>query len=169
MLWSELAFKNYKVLIGVCYHGYRPPNGTANDIELFITALENVFNLIVGHSKIIAVLLGDFNDHCKSWIDDHSTSELGHQLVNLLNHFNLSQLIYKPTRNKNILDLIISDSPGFFTNVDILDPISGLDHNIIYGCLSIQYPKRLHINRKIWLYDQGNFVLFNIMLGPTGN
>ena len=54
MLWSDLAFKNYKVLIGVCC---RPPNGTANDIELFITGLENVFNLIVGHSKIILVLL----------------------------------------------------------------------------------------------------------------
>ena len=121
---------------------------------MFITALENVFNLIVGHSKIIAVLLGDFNDHCKSWIDDHSTSKLGHQLVNLLNHFNLSQLIYKPTRNRNILDLIITDSPGFFTDIDILDPISGLDHNIIYGSLSIQYPKRLYTcnNRKIWLY-----------------
>ena len=150
MLWSELAFKNYKVLIGVCY---RPSNGTANDIELFITGPENVFNLIVGHSKIIVVLLGDFNDRCKSCINNHSTSELGHKLVNLLNHFNLSQLIYKPTRNENSLDLIITDSPGFFTDVDILDPISGLDHNIIYGSLSIQYPKRLglHINRKIWL------------------
>ena len=161
MLWSEVAFKNYKVLIGVCY---RPPNGTANDIELFITGLENVFNLIVGHSKIIVVVLGDFNDRCKSWIDDHSTSELGHKLVNLLDHFNLSQLIYKPTRNENILDLVISDSPGFSTDVDILDSISGLDHNIIYGSLSIQYPKRLNINRKIWLYDQGNFVLFSNML-----
>ena len=134
MLLSELAFKNYKVLIGVCY---RPPNGTANDIELFITGLENVFNLIIGHSKIIVVLLGDFNDRCKSCINDHSTSELGHKLVNLINHFNLSQLIYKPTRNEDILDLIIIDSPGFFTDVDILDPISGLDHNIIYGSLSI--------------------------------
>ena len=63
MLWSEFAFKNHKVLIGVCY---RPPNSTANDIELFITGLENIFNLIVGHSKIIVVLLGDFNDRCKS-------------------------------------------------------------------------------------------------------
>ena len=118
MLWSELAFKNYKVLIGVCY---RPPNGIANDIELFIIGLENVFNLIVGHSKIIVVFLGDFIDRCKSWIDDHSTSELGHKLVNLPDHFNLSQLVYKPTRNENILDLIITDSPVFFTDADILD------------------------------------------------
>ena len=130
---------------------------------MFITGLENVFILIVGHSKIIVVLLGDFNDRCKSWIDDHITSELGHKLVNLLKHFNLSQLIYKPTRNENILDLIITDSPGFFTDVDILDPITGLDHNIIYGSVSIQYPKRLHINRKIWFHNEGNFVLSNNM------
>ena len=160
MLWNELTFKNYKVLVGVCY---RPPNSSANEIDSFITALENVFNTIVGHNKTILVLLGDFNDRCKNWVDDHSSSELGVKLVTLLNNFNLFQLINKPTRNENL----ITDSPGFFTDVDTLEPISGLDHNIIYGSLSILYPKGARINRKIWLYAQANFELFNNLLLTT--
>ena len=34
------------------------PSSTANDIEVIIVGLETVFNIIVGHSQTIAMLLG---------------------------------------------------------------------------------------------------------------
>ena len=112
----------------------------------------------------ITVLVGDFNDRCSNWNSDHRESELGLKLVQLFESYSLTQLINTPTRGENVLDLMVTDAPAYFTDVSILDEISGLDHKIIYGCLAILRQKPKQISRKIWLYNQGNYEFFNDIL-----
>ena len=108
--------------------------------------------------------MGDFNDRCTNWTSDHKDSEIGLKLVNLYECHNLTQLIDSPTRGDNVLDLLATDAPAFFTNVDILDEIAGLDHKIIHGSMSILRPEHKQMSREVWLYDQGNYDYFNGIL-----
>lgn len=145
MLWVELKLPNHNVLVGVCY---RPPNQSSEDINVFLECLHDSIASIQGSANQSIVLLGDFNDRCVTWDSDHRDSELGLKLVNLVNSLNMFQLIQSPTRNNHLLDLLITDSPGYFTTVDILNPIDGLDHCIIYGTLNKTNPRQRAINEK---------------------
>ena len=164
MLWAEIMFKNHKIIICVCY---RQPNQSIAEIDTFLNALDNSLSQAAGvsHNKnVVTVLLGDFNDRCTNWTSDHRDSELGLKLVNLFESYSLSQLINAPTRGDNLLDLLATDAPAYFTNVDILDEISGLDHKIIHGSMSIVRPQHKQMSRRIWLYDRGNYDFFNDIL-----
>ena len=128
-------FKNHKIIICVCY---RQPNQSIAEIDILLNALDNSLSQAAGvsHNKnVVTVLLGDFNDRCTNWTSDHRDSKLGLKLVNLFESY-LSQLINAPTRGDNLLDLLATDAPAYFTNVDILDEISSLDHKIIHGSIT---------------------------------
>ena len=156
MLWAEIILKNHKIIICVCY---RQPNQSIAEMDTFLNVLDNSLSQAadVSHNKnVITVLLGDFNDRCTNWTSDHRDSELGLKLVNLFESYNISQLISAPTREDNLLDLLATDASAYFTNVDILDEISGLDHKIIHGSMSILSPHYKQMSRRIWLYDTGN-------------
>lgn len=161
MVWVEIKTRGFTLLVGVCY---RPPNQNADEIDSFLDSLDNTLSSIPIKAKQSVVLMGDFNDRCKVWDSEHSESELGRRLVNLVQSLNLSQLVNSPTRNNNLLDLLITDSPGFFSNVDVLPPIDDLDHNTIYGHLNLHHPKVQSFMRKIWLYDRGDYQTLNAML-----
>ena len=163
MLWAGIMFKNHKIIICVCY---RQPNQSIAEIDTFLNALDNSLSQAAGvsHNKnVVTVLLGDFNDRCTNWTSDHRDSELGLKLVNLFESYSLSQLINAPTRGDNLLDLLATDAPAYFTNVDILDEI-GLDHKIIHGSMSIVRPQHKQMSRRIWRYDRGNYDFFNDIL-----
>lgn len=158
MLWVEITLRNHNVLVGVCY---RPPNQSAQDVDVFIDGLQDTLESITGPANQSIVLLGDFNDRCTAWDSDHVNSELGQKLVNLVASLNLFQLIQTPTRNENLLDLLITDSPGYFTDVDTLSPINDLDHHVIHGTLALSTPKAYSFKRKVWLYELGNYARLN--------
>lgn len=164
LLWCEVQLTNHKLLAGVCY---RPPNQNAQSIENFIECLNDSLLSITASSNQTTVLMGDFNDRCSLWHSDHSNSELGLKLVNLLSSFNMSQLIESPTRNDYLLDLLITDSPECVFDTGVLDPIDQLDHSIIFGSLASARPKLAKVTRKIWLYNHGNFDRLNNLLFLT--
>ena len=71
----------------------------------------------------------------------------------------------EPTRitdtTDSLLDLIISDSPGFIDNVGTLPPLSDPDHNVIYGQLSFSSTKPKSIKRLVWNYSRADFEALN--------
>lgn len=161
MLWVELKLNNKVFFVGSCY---RPPNQAAQDIENFTDCLYDSLLTITSSHNHCVVLMGDFNDRCINWRSDHSNSELGTKLVDLVDSLNLFQLVRNPTRNGNLLDLLITDCPAYFTDVGTLNPIDELDHCIVHGSLAITPPKFHTIQRRIWQYNHGNFNLFNNLL-----
>ena len=63
-------------------------------------------------------------------------------------------MVDNPTRitqtGESILDLIISDSPGFFVSSGTLSPPANCDHCIIYANLNCQKHKPKSFSREIW-------------------
>ena len=74
--------------------------------------------------------------------------------VDILNEFSLDQLVDFPTRNTNILDLIISSVPRIYSKVFSLDRFS--DHDIVAALIDIHL-KFKQPKRKIYLYHKGDY------------
>ena len=158
MLWVEALLNGQRIVFGVCY---RPPNQTANERSLFLDGMYATFDAVLRLSNSKFVLLGDFNDRCQIWNSDHRDSELGLDLFNLLLEFGLMQLINEPTRNANILDLIITNIPNLIESYGVSDPINDLDHCSIYGLLKFTYVKKLCYLRTISSYTFDNLTTLN--------
>ncbi len=86
---------------------------------------------------------------------------MGLKLYNLLSDLNLFQLIDEPTRytenSAYLLDLIITDSPGFMDNINTMSPIGDLDHDIVYGHLQIRVARPNSVRRTVWHFSRADF------------
>ena len=92
-------------------------------------------------------------------------SELGTGLLNLISPNNLFQLINETTRyteySERLLDLFITDSPGFILISGTLPPISTSGHLVIYCTISLSIPKAHHFKRSVWDFKNANYVDLN--------
>ncbi len=161
-LWVELRFKNKKVLFATCY---RPPGATALQVDSFIDSLSQQIESAQNDNPDALILVGDFNDRCTHWDDRHESSEMGLKFYNYLKDVNLFQMIDEPTRitdkSASLLDLIITDSPGYLDNVNQLPPIGDLDHNIVYGYLNFVVDRPGNVTRTVWHYNRADFEALN--------
>ena len=164
LFWLKLHFGPKTVYFGVCY---RPPGQTALEKANFLfdleTQLDEILPLCRGPNQTV-ILTGDFNDRTKDWHSPHNESELGQELYNLLNSFNLQQLIKEPTRKDNLLDLLITNNPRLIINSGVLDPIHDLDHCTIFGKLNYNIKYNKPFRRTIWDYPAGDYVKLNDQL-----
>ena len=87
------------------------------------------------------VMAGDFNDRCSSWDSQYCDSELGLQLVNLVNRPGLSQIINEPTRitdqTASLLDLIFTDVPNDIIQTGTWSPVRTSDHAVVFCKLNL--------------------------------
>ena len=116
---------------------YRPPNCKSAD---FLPILDKVNEKFKEHTQSDLIICGDFNFPHADWSDPdcRRTSEvIGddkiqlNKLLNLTDEYFLQQLITKPTRNQNTLDLMftnITDSP-FDCNISEYKTLS--DHKVV--------------------------------------
>ena len=112
---------------------YRPPGQNATKSNEFIEGMHKQFSLLATDPwcKLPKFLLGDFNDRCRYWNDSHDNSELKLNLFNLIQEFDMVQMVSEPTRDDNILDLFITDAPDIVKCVTSVVPFDNLDHNIV--------------------------------------
>ena len=113
MITLEVTFQKKRFIIACCY---RAPGANARQAQDFIDQLQGVVNDVIEDKPESLFILGDMNDRCISWEDDHRDSELGTKLLALVNQNNLFQIIEEPTHvtpnNASLLNIIITDSPG---------------------------------------------------------
>ena len=110
--------------------------------------------------------MGDFNDRCSgTWDSDHTGSELGTRYDDSIKGNNLFQIINEPTHIKQqsatILDVIITDSPGYMINSGVWAPIGDPYHCSIFCTFETQMAIREKHKRHIWQYDKCDFELLN--------
>ena len=102
--------------------------------------------------------MGDFNDKCNSWDDDHCTSELGRKLYDLAKVNTYNQLINEPTRyigeTATLLDLIFTDSPHLCYHSGVSSPLANLDHCTIHCILDISTYKTKALNAQFGIIKQ---------------
>ena len=164
-IWIETELSNKKIIIGTFY---RPPNQTLNEIDNFLALFqESIDDTLLDKAESL-IITGDFNDRCEKWDENHAQSDLSNKLVDILNASNLYQIIKEPTRittnTSNLLDLIITDSPGYIMDSGTLPPLANLDHCAVFCKLTIRYINDTTYIRHVWDYKNANFQELNLAL-----
>lgn len=143
-----------KTIIGVCY---RPPNYTGMFChELHSLLLEINERYLRSH----VLVYGDFNFPNIDWfsLTTSGSSEARDFLDLCLNH-NFTQVVDKPTREDNILDLILTTSPDLVTSISQSKGFS--DHNLLTVELSLPIHYRNPSSKMIKDYSKANFDAMN--------
>ena len=132
---------------------YRPPGSTSEEFQLFREQLDYIRTHHKGKKKLPSVhVLGDFNFKDIDWPDRLSKSGStlsqleGQILIDIMNDHGLEKMVHFPTREKNILDLILTTLPGQFQDVNSPDKLS--DHDIVSGTLKIFIPPNKETSEK---------------------
>ena len=94
---------------------YRPPSSGSASLNVLYHSLSEISN-----SRSVT-LGGDFNLRSRE-------VEL---LSDLILTRSLNQLVQQPTRGENILDLLLTNSPGMVSQVDVFDGLPGNDHEAV--------------------------------------
>ena len=101
----------------ICCVLYNPPDTPANEKkELTAYLIDQIDRVRCTHPDCDVILLGDFNN-----LD----------ISDLLCHHNLTQIVDTPTREGNILDLIVTKLEALYSKPVIIAPLGSSDHNIV--------------------------------------
>lgn len=164
LLWVEIKINSINMLCGVCY---RPPGLSADMNVAFLENLQMCFDKVLSKPDTLVVLLGDFNGHYDP-ATPSAGSDFGCSLYRWIECNNLFQVISEPTRitptGATLLDLVITNYPGFFVNSGTLSPPSNCDHSIVFANLSVSILKQKCYTRIVWDYKNVNTDLLNAAL-----
>jgi len=116
------------IIVGICY---RPPDcEVVNDNVLY----ERVGELCERNKQI--VLMGDFNFPELDW-SCSETVDHSHPFVECLDNNFLSQIVDKPSRGTNYLDLAICSDVNLIDELTVGEPFESSDHQLIMFSLNI--------------------------------
>ena len=117
---------------------YRPPNSSNDLFQKFEHFLK-----LVDYENIEIIIAGDLN--CNFL--ESPKGQVTHKLLDLMNTYQLQQHIEKPTRvtptTSSLIDVIftyVGDNKTLETGII---PLGISDHNLVYICRKISFPKEL--------------------------
>ena len=151
IIWVKLDVVASKPLYIAAY--YRPKESDAKSLEELNKSLE-----MVSMRKGSMWVLGDFNFPGLSWNSAHIPKinpecrypTLYNDFISCLEDHSLVQMVSKPTRDDNVLDLFLTSNHTFVNKVEIFPGIS--DHEISISSvkpkMTRQKPRSIPIYRK---------------------
>lgn len=153
-LWVKFLTKRGSLYFGVCYCP-QSVSEDAHNSDLFIDYLHGVFDHISESNALGFVCVGDFNAKDVRWGFTARNNALGHRLYDFVKDRGFAQMIHEPTRvtpiSESLLDLIITDIPGLFSDSGTLPRLHvSCDHCIIYGCLTLHTSSVHNYFRSYW-------------------
>ena len=120
-VWGKIKTeRNDELTVGVCYKSQ-----AAEEREL-----DEMFEAIKGASKGRILLMGDFNYPSINW-ETLECDSAGSKFMDLVLDNYLCQHVKVPTRDRNVLDLVITSDVNMVENLRVLEHLGGSDHNII--------------------------------------
>ena len=137
-------------------------------VEKYLTANEEK-----GDKQLDFTLMGDFNfpPNIVTWEkskhgmypvvkpgETDGQKEACRLLVDLMNRFSLTQIVDKPTRKNNVLDLILTDNPDIFTPTRTLNMNTLSDHRLV----STQVTTRTNIQHSCPSSNMPEAATFNL-------
>ena len=118
-----------------------------------------------GKDTVGTVLIGDLNVHEASWLKYSSgTSVEGRELHEFCSERGLAQYVDGPTREQNLLDLLISDL-GSLAKVKIVPAIA--DHCGLFASFSFPVPEATTVQRQVFLYARADWSTLQKVLRDT--
>ena len=116
---------------------YRPPNAPIESFSNMLKFLQTYINKETEEQHMNILILGDFNLPCLRWTDEtvppqyqYLNIESADILMSFINTNFLSQYVDKPTRQQNILDLVLSNQPNMIKHIEVEDTKLS-DHRLI--------------------------------------
>ena len=118
---------------------YRPPGSTNSDLLSFENLLKFVqskLNPPEDESYTEFIIMGDFNLPGVQWEDntrserDNATSKLENMLLSFMDNNLLSQYVLQPTRQRNTLDLFLTNNPNLVLQTKSEETALS-DHNVV--------------------------------------
>ena len=112
---------------------YRPPNSW-NAPALFFDELEDLLSKVVTSTDQCVAICGDLNCH---GVDSTSIDD---RLAASFESLNLTQHVKVPTRNDNLLDVLVCSDNGSFVHDVSVDEVGGAsDHRLIKARFSLTW------------------------------
>ena len=138
---------------------YRPPN--RQEPQYLHSITEEINTLRTSRKSDIFLLGGDFNLPDIDWHNNnisgtqnnHNTNET---FLHMSADLNIQQVVDKPTRGDNTLDLLFTSHPGHFSRCKTLPPIGNSDHDIVFIEMSTQVIRPKPQRRTIYLWKKAD-------------
>ena len=148
LLWLEVVTSLGPLLFGVYYH---PPSQSVSD-------LLSLNNCLLSIAKYPIILCGDFNVPNIDWSTGFPTTSCSAStiLCELVHDNHLHQMVHSPTRQHNILDLVLTNSPDIVTNVYLSDNLPFTDHDAVEFSLSMLVPSQSSCRRVLYNYKKAD-------------
>ena len=138
---------------------YRPPR-QSGDQE---TEMCNFITRTASNKRCI--ILGDFNFPNIDWVNYTGNNESNEFLDSVLENF-LSQEVHEPTRENNILDLVLVTDPQIIDNLKVAEPLGESDHNMVRFEINIDIRVKENL-MKILDFRKANFASIRQELQDT--
>jgi hypothetical protein len=131
---------------------YRPPHQTLDSD----TALYSLLSRLTSNG--VSIIAGDFN--CRVRWQDGTADVEGTRLLEFANDNFLTQVVDKPTRGVNILDLIFTTDEDLVTQVSVRECLGTSDHNMVTCELAINTSVEMAEGRRMLNFRRANFDKF---------
>ena len=141
-------------LVGVFY---RPPS---SDID-YLKEFERSLSLIeLSDNNVSILLLGDFNLPQIVWSTQSPTcpDSLSSTFCAIIADYFLHQLALQPTREQNILDLVLITIPELVKGLEICQPVGGSDHCSIEFTLKLKFQRPERSCRFVYSYRAADWL-----------
>jgi hypothetical protein len=173
ILWNKIELKSRKPLYTGCY--YRQPDNNIDVVESLNTSLTRLT-----HSNNLPNIIqtDEFNMPDIKWKRDDSNNfqiktnnnynmEINNMFVEALEENCLNQAVTEPTRQHNILDLVLTTNPSIIENISVEDGMS--DHKVVITDINIKTKPRKTVPRKVYIYKKANMNGINQHLDKENN
>ena len=141
--------ENKKLAIGLYY---RPPLTHDESDEKIYEEIESMLN------NYEVIILGDFNLPCSSWGETLNT-HAGKNLYDKLLSSELEQLVREPTRENNILDLVLTSDANLIKELNVEN--DGLsDHKTVKFLINYSQPRTRPSVKSYYSFKKANFNSF---------
>ncbi|KAI8494422.1 hypothetical protein Bbelb_276480 [Branchiostoma belcheri] len=147
VLWTQTQLAGRKPLIIGIY--YRPPSDQGNSLDELDRSIGKMGAKINFDNVII---LGDFNTPGIKWdttVADNSQAYTGQaeKLLNLMDNHGLFQTVQEPTRNGNLLDLVLVNNPNIIGKTTVVPGIR--DHDMVLVDVNLALKQNRKPKRKV--------------------
>jgi len=145
-VWCEIKNKNEAILVGVCYRV--PDSSGENDSGLH--------ELIRKATKMPCIIMGDFNHHI-DWNQRRGKNTADELFVECMDENFLTQHVLQPTREENILDLVISTEEDMIEDVQVGERFGSSDHQIIRFNTVLEHEVEVTAYQKRYNYHRADY------------
>ena len=150
----------YTRIIGL----YRPPVTGANEISCSYDIIRLLKKLCSTEKCVL--LLGDLNLPAMDWSLYHAPDNVVHNnFLSFIDSYCFYQHVNAPTRNNNILDLVLSTDRKLICELELLPAIGNSDHNVIkFSTVNESVTVSTEVEQPVYDWKRANFTAISYEL-----